>query len=131
MIEERLRAAKAVVVVWSAEAILAQDRGNGGAMAAGAVALAVLGETDRAREWIGRALVVDPANMGMRYNLACAVSAHLGDIDGALDLLGPFFTGTGKTFLLHAKIDPDLDRVRGAPRFKAMMAEAEARLAES
>jgi hypothetical protein len=31
--------------------------------------------------------------------------------------------------LTHAKVDPDLDPVRADPRFQAMIAEAEARLA--
>src|SRR5258708_10090728 len=112
------------------EAVLAQDRGNGGAMACGASALAVLGETDRARDWIQRALLVDPDNMGMRYNLACCLSAELQDTDAALDLLGPFLATVSNTFLQHARIDPDLDSIREHPRFKAMVAAAEARLAD-
>jgi adenylate cyclase len=111
------------------EAVLAQDRGNGGAMAYGASALAVLGEADRARDWIQRALLVDPDNMGMRYNLACGLSMELHDTDAALDLLDPFFATVGNTFLQHARIDPDLDSIREHPRFKAMVAAAEARLA--
>jgi adenylate cyclase len=111
------------------EAVLAQDRGNGGAMAYGAAALAVLGEADRARDWIERALLVDPDNMGMRYNLACVLGAELRDIDGALDLLVRFFATAGHTFVQHANVDPDLDRVRADPRFKAMVAATEARLA--
>ena len=111
------------------EAVLAQDRGNGAAMAYGAGALAVLGEADRARDWIQRALLVDPDNMGMRYNLACNLSMTLHDTDAALDLLGPFLATASKTFLQHARIDPDLDPLRDDPRFKAMIAAAEARLA--
>jgi adenylate cyclase len=121
------RAARLALV--RTEAVVAQDRGNGAAMAYGASALAVLGEADRARDWIQRALLVDPDNMGMRYNLACTLSMELHDTDAALDLLGPFFATVGNTFLQHARIDPDLDSIREHPRFKAMMAAAEARLA--
>jgi adenylate cyclase len=111
------------------EAVLAQDRGNGAAMAYGASALAVLGEADRARDWIQRALLVDPDNMGMRYNLACTLSMELHDTEAALEMLAPYFAMTGATMLEHARIDPDLDPLRDDPRFKAMVAEAEARLA--
>ena len=65
----------------------------------------------------------------MRYNLACAVSAYLGDVDAALDLLGPFFLKTTESFVNHAKVDPDLNPIRDDPRFRAMIASATARLA--
>ena len=99
-------------------------------MAYGVGALAVLGEADRARDWARRALLIDPDNLQMRYNLACALSAHLGDVDGALDLLVPYFVkATVPDAVAYARIDPDLDPIRDDPRFKAMIVEAEARLA--
>ena len=42
-------------------------------------------------------------------------------------LVGPGIVAGG--FLHHAKVDPDLDPLREDPRFKAMMAAAEERLA--
>ena len=51
-----------------AEKILAQDSNNGAAIGYGVVALAGLRETERAREWINRALLIEPDNMNMRYN---------------------------------------------------------------
>ena len=52
--------------------MLAQDPNNATAMGFGALALATLGEGERAKEWINRALLIDPDNMNARYNFACA-----------------------------------------------------------
>jgi adenylate cyclase len=125
--DKALRAARTTVA--RAEAILAQDRSNGTAMGYGAGALAVLGHADRCRDWIRRALLVDPDNQLMRYNFACDLGAHLGDIDGALDLLGPYLAQVTPSELAWATADPDMDALREDPRFAAMIAQAEARLA--
>ncbi|MGH6993863.1 MAG: TPR end-of-group domain-containing protein, partial [Caulobacteraceae bacterium] len=114
-----------------AERALARDQSNGSAMGFGASALAALGETERTREWIERALLIDPDNMNMRYNFACALASDLGDAAGAMDLLEPFFAVVLATYLNHAKADPDLDSLRREPRFQAMLAAAEARAASA
>jgi adenylate cyclase len=111
------------------EKTLAQDPNNGTAMAYGAIALATLGEAERAKDWISRALLIDPDNMNARYNFACALTTHLKQSDAALELLGPVFETLAIAWLNHAKADPDLDPLRDDPRFKAMVACAEARLA--
>ena len=114
-----------------AERTLARDSSNGRALSFGVTALAVLGQRERAREWIDRALLLDPDNMLMRYNFACGLSAHLNDVEGALDLLGSALASDyGREALRGARTDPDLDPIRDDPRFQAMMAEAEARLAK-
>jgi adenylate cyclase len=110
------------------EKTLAQDPNNGTAMAYGANALATLGEAERTRDWISRALLIDPDNMNARYNFACALVTYLKDFDAALELLGPVFETLATGFLNHAKADPDLDPLRDDPRFKAMIAAAETRL---
>ncbi len=112
-----------------AEATLAQDKSNGAAMGFAVTALAVLGEAERARDWIRSALLIDPENEIMRYNFACALSIHLRDIEGALELLGPNFQRATRTNLNHVKADPDMDPLRDDPRLQAMIAAAEERLA--
>lgn len=89
---------------------------------------AVLGERDKARQWIDRALLLDPDNHLMRYNFACALSLHLGDADGAIALLEAALAKDADN-LESARTDPDLEPLRGDPRFEAVIAQAEARLA--
>ena len=111
------------------EKALDRDPNNGTAMAYGANALATMGEAERAKDWINRAMLIDPDNMNARYNFACALTTRLYDPDAALELLGPVFETLAIGFLNHTKADPDLDPLRADPRFKAMVAAAETRLA--
>jgi adenylate cyclase len=78
---------------------------------------------------MSRALLIDPDNTNMRYNFACTLATFLKDVDGAIELLDPLFERISIGLLNHAKADPDLDSVRNDPRFKTMVANAEARLA--
>jgi adenylate cyclase len=111
------------------EKAIAKDPSNSTVLAAGSVALAAIGEVQRARDWIDRALLLDPDNNIMRYNLACALTVELKDHGRALDVLEPYFTTTlGVTHIRHAEVDPDLDPLRADPRFKQMLADARERL---
>jgi adenylate cyclase len=112
-----------------AERALATEPTNGSAISNGAYALAVLGEEDRAREWIERALLLDPDNLAMRYNLACTLTVALHDDDAALDVLQPYFekVNTGPQ-IKHTEADPDFIRIRDKPRFQGMLAATKKRL---
>ncbi len=111
------------------EKIIAHEPDNGSALGMGIGALAFLGQAERAKEWAARAMLLDPENSNMRYNIACTLILDLGEIDAGLDLLEQALTKFGKDRLAHAKIDPDFESVRDHPRFKAMIAAAEARIA--
>jgi adenylate cyclase len=111
-----------------AERAITQDATNGSALASGAICLALLGETDRSREWVQRALFLDPDNLNMRYNVACSFALS-GDTDEAINTMEPWFQVVNSaTRIRHSEADPDLDPIRNDPRFKEMLAAAKERL---
>jgi adenylate cyclase len=112
-----------------ADKALEHDRNNGAYTAHSAYALAALGEGERARERITRALLIDPDNEGMRYNFAAALAVFLHDVEGAIDMLEPYFRNIPRASLEYAQIDPDFESLRVHPRYIAMIDEAENRLA--
>ena len=110
------------------EKVLAAEPDNGSAISFGINALSALGDIERAKEWTERALLFDPDNINMQYNIACSFSkAH--DAEAALDILEPLFESMATDALAWAKVDSDLDPVRDHPRYQAMLARVEARLA--
>ncbi len=111
------------------DAILAHDQNNSSVMGYCAYALATLGEGERAKARMRRALVIDPDNFNMRYNFACALGGRLHDKDAAFEMLGPAFAAITDAFLPYAKADPDLVPLHDDPHWQAMVAAAEARLA--
>jgi adenylate cyclase len=112
-----------------AEATLARDQNNSSVVAYSAYALAALGEGERAKSRMNRAMLIDPDNWNMRYNFACALSVYLKDKEAALDMLGTMYATISASFLPYAKADPDFEFLRDDPRYQALVAAAEARLA--
>ena len=112
-----------------AEAILARDQNNSSALVYSAYALASLRESERAKTRMNRALVIDPDNWDMRYNFACALNSHLKEKEAALELLKPLFGEITESFLRYLKADPDLESLHDDPRYQALVAAAETRLA--
>jgi adenylate cyclase len=128
---ERLhRAAK--LCLERTERAIAKEPANGPALAMGANALSLFGDKDRAREWMRRALLLDPDNLSMRYNVACSLALDLADADGAMDVLQPYFDRVqSRTHIRHAEADPDFNTIREHPRYKEMLASAKRRLSMS
>jgi adenylate cyclase len=119
----------AQTAVGRVEGVLSKDPTNSSALAMGATALGVLGEEDRARDWIRRALLLDPDNLLGRYNIACTLAIELHDYEGAIEALQPYFENTSSTTeIRHLEVDPDLDPIRDDPRFQSMLDEAKKRL---
>jgi adenylate cyclase len=112
-----------------AEIILAHDPNNFRVTAFSVDALAALGEIDRAKTRMERALLIDPGDLIMRYNFACMLAVRLRDRDAAMEMLEPLFESVTGSFLAYAKADPDLELLHDDPRWQAMVAGAEARLA--
>ncbi len=114
-----------------ADAILSRDPNNSSAVVYSAYALASLGEGERAKSRMSRALVIDPDNWDMRYNFACALNGHLKDKEAALEMLKPLFVKITDPLLRYMKADPDLESLHDDPRYQVMVTDAEAHLASA
>jgi adenylate cyclase len=111
------------------EATLTKDPTNGAALSAGASSLILMGEVERGKDWLQRALLLDPDNMMVLYNSACSLTYKNADLPGALDMLEEYFERVESPGnILHAEIDPDMDPVRDDQRFKRMLESAKQRL---
>jgi adenylate cyclase len=91
----------------------------------GALALAHMGETERAREWARRAQEIDPDDVVAQYNIAC-VHALLNEREEALDMLEALLPQSSCYQILWFKHDSDLDSIRDHPRFRSMLDAIEA-----
>jgi len=116
---ERQRAGR--VAVERAERELNLHPENSSPAQLGAVALAALGERDRAREWAARTLAIDPDDFIAQYNIACTY-AQLGDVEEAIDLLEKMLPGKrAPVQMLWFQHDSDLDPVRNHPRYQKLL----------
>jgi adenylate cyclase len=101
---------------------------NGHAMSIGAIVLAELGETERAKEWALRAMTIESEDDRDNYELACAF-ALVNEVDRALDYLERHADEMPPERINWVKRDPDLTRLHDHPRFQALVARSEAKLA--
>ena len=115
-------------MVSEAQAAVQQDPSNGAALGILAGGYAILGEKEKTKEWIDRALLVDPDNLNMRYNFACILAGYLGDTDAALKMLVPTLAIGNEYVVRSADTDPDLDPIRDDPRFQKSLAAAKKRV---
>ncbi len=93
---------------------------DGKAAELGAPCLIELGEFDRAREWIARALALEPNNPPTQYNAACGY-AQLGELDKAFELLQRGLQTGGPEWGLWIRSDSSLDPLRNDPRYAALL----------
>jgi adenylate cyclase len=115
-------------MVSEAQRAVQQDPSNGAALGILAGGYALLGETEKTREWIDRALLIDPDNLNMRYNFACVLAGHLGDTDAAIRMLQSTLAVAGEYQVRIAESDTDFDCIRDDPRFEKVLKEAKKRL---
>jgi adenylate cyclase len=122
----KLREAAKRMVSESQQAVQ-QDPSNGAALGILAGGYAILGEKEKTREWIDRAMLIDPDNLNMRYNFAC-VLAIMGDREAALKMLQSALSLAGAYQVRIAETDTDFDSIRDDPRFQTMLSSAKERL---
>lgn len=124
---ERVRECARGMVLLTEE-VLSNDPHNGAALAFEALSHAALDDLDRARDRIEKALLVNPDNLYMRYNLAWPLIAFFKDKEAALDVIEPALARAGRNLISLAAADRNLDALRGDPRFQGMLAAAQQRL---
>jgi len=98
---------------------LRTNPGDGRALYLGSVAAAQLGDPARATELAELALAASPDDLSTAYNIACAF-AVMGNRGRALELLD-HAVQEGRGSLAWIERDPDLDSLRGDPRFEAIV----------
>jgi adenylate cyclase len=86
----------------------------------GACVLATLGETERAKEWMERALEIDPDDRLALYNAAC-MWAQLDEPDRAFDFLERWSKVVASETRDWMRHDPDIDSLRSHPRYQKLL----------
>jgi Flp pilus assembly protein TadD len=85
------------------------------------VALCRLGRPEEGLMWAEKALEIDPNDAGVRYNVACLYSLQ-GKVDEAIGCLEEALQG-GFRNKEWFENDPDLDPLRGHPRFQSLIGQ--------
>jgi len=93
---------------------------NSGPAQFGALALAHLGEHDRARDWAARTLAIDPDDLLAKYNIACVYS-QLGDLEMAIELLEQVLPHRSREQIRWFMNDSDLNPIRSHPRYQKLL----------
>ena len=75
-------------------------------------------------------MLLDPDNINLLYNLGCNM-VSLRDFDMAVDLLAAVIARAQRLNLIWFASDSSLDPIREDPRYRAIVEQAEARLADS
>jgi len=109
------------------EKIISVQPDHSRAIGFGVGLLVTLGEKERAREWVLRGQLLDPRNVLMLYNFACAM-VQLRDLDTAFELLRDFMSRMDAGLLHWLESDSDFDPIRDDPRFVTMLEETRQRL---
>jgi adenylate cyclase len=120
-LEEATSAARESVAVL--EKHLAWSPDDLRAMHIGAGSLLALGETERAKQWMNRAVEIDPDDPILLYNVACNY-ATMGETETALDYLESAIDNgmVNPAWVTH---DPDLESLRSDPRFHSILERIE------
>ena len=88
----------------------------------GAGSLVILGEIERAKRWLKRAIEIAPEDSVVLYNVACTL-ALLGETDKSIDYLERAIR-QGAVSLAWMRNDKDLVSLRENPRYIALLEQA-------
>jgi adenylate cyclase len=91
----------------------------------GAGTLVVLGDTERAKRWLHRAIEIDPDDPIVLYNVACNL-ATLGDLENAFQYLDNAIQH-GTVSAAWMRNDEDLANLRSDPRYAELLERLESR----
>lgn len=95
---------------------------NPALLSRGAVALAHLGEVEKARSWLMRAQTIDPEDLVTCYN-AAAVHSLLGDQDEAIRLLERYLRYAADDMLDVIRHDGDMAGLKHHERYESLLGD--------
>ncbi|TGP22965.1 MULTISPECIES: adenylate/guanylate cyclase domain-containing protein [unclassified Mesorhizobium] len=103
---------------------------DGAAYAYGCYILHNLGLEERALQWAGRAITIDPEDYNSHYNVACFLAA-IGALEKAIDTLEHCVPQLGLQQVHWMAQDVDMNPLRDHPRYRALMERLEVGLANA